>query len=661
MELFVSGLLVIAVGAVGCLLLGHRARAAGSLALVSLAVGSALASGPVLSCLLSGLPVSLRVPWLDPRLNAQFSVEIDALSAFFLLAIFGLSVTAALFGRDYLEAYAERKNVGAAWFCYGLLVISMALVVVSRNAVLFLLAWELMSISSFFLVTFEDELEQARAAGWTYLVATHLGTALLLAMFLILGHLAGDSLDFDKFAGVAAGKPVASLLFIFALLGFGVKAGFFPLHVWMPEAQPAAPSHVSALMSGVMIKLGIYGLLRVLTFLGPPQLWWGWLLVLVGMVSGVFGILFALAQYDVKRLLAYSSVANVGVIGMGLGLGLIGVSAGVPSLVVLGYGGALLHVWNHALFKGLLFLGAGVVERTTGTRNIEELGGLMKSMPWTGGLVLLGGAAVCGLPPLNGFVSEFLIYLGAFQAVAGCENKILMPAIGIIVGLALIGGLAVACYSKVCGVIFLGEPRQGRQGQEATLGQCVAMGVLAAACLGGGLLGAALLPHVEPVLAVLAGPRSEVYQQALADARVSLSGIVVVAVFLLGLALLLAVRMRYLVKRHGAATSVTWDCGYLGTSARMQYTASSFAQPLTELFRGLLRTHTAAQAPTGTFPEKASLTSHTPDSVREEALGPVFQMIGQRLSPLRRLQHGRVQVYVLYIALTLLILLLWKL
>ena len=262
----------------------------------------------------------------------------------------------------------------------------MALVCLARNAVLFLIAWEIMALASFFLVAFENEKPEVRRASWIYMVATHLGTACLLPMFLIFGAHAG-SLDFDRFAH-SLPQPLASICFILALIGFGTKAGIIPFHVWLPEAHPAAPSHVSALMSGIMIKTGIYGIVRMLTFLGVPPLWWGWLVLAIGIISGVLGVLFALAQHDLKGLLAYHSVENIGIIMMGLGVGLIGWSAGMPSVAILGMAGGLFHVVNHALFKGLLFLGAGSVYQAAHTREIDQLGGLIKKMPYTGACFL---------------------------------------------------------------------------------------------------------------------------------------------------------------------------------------------------------------------------------------------------------------------------------
>jgi formate hydrogenlyase subunit 3/multisubunit Na+/H+ antiporter MnhD subunit len=606
---------------------------------------------------LLGAPIeSLRVPWDVPY--GAFVVEVDPLSAFFLLPIFGLSALAAIYGGQYMLAYRDERALGVSWFFFNLLVASMALVVVARNAILFLAAWELMAVASFFLVTMQDDEASVRDAGLTYLVASHLGTAFLLALFIVLGRGTG-SLDFDRFA---AGSH-AGLLFILAAIGFGTKAGFVPLHVWLPEAHPAAPSHVSAVMSGVMIKTGIYGLVRALTFLGPLPAWAGWLLVAVGVTSGVLGVLFALAQHDLKRLLAYHSVENIGIITLGLGLGLVGLRTGSTALAVLGFAGALLHVLNHALFKGLLFLGAGAVLHSTKTHDMDELGGLLKRMPWTGLLFLIGAAAIAGLPPLNGFVSEFLIYAGAFAAAASLGSEAAVPAVAAIGALALIGGLATACFAKAFGVVFLGEPRSDDAAHAHEQGRPMRgpMVLLAAACILIGVFSPPLVRRLAPVLEQVTGLPGSAVHEAFAQATAVLGSITLGAFGLLALAgLLLAVRRAALVGKPVAA-GPTWDCGYALPSPRMQYTASSFAQPLTDLFGPLLGTRRRFSAPQGIFPQAASFATETPDFYRERLYGPIFVAVQNGLSAFRWLQHGRVQLYVLHIAITLLVLLMWKL
>jgi formate hydrogenlyase subunit 3/multisubunit Na+/H+ antiporter MnhD subunit len=610
---------------------------------------------PAARILWTGQAEQLHWAWSVPY--GSFYLYADALSAFFLLPILGLSALAALFGGKYLLAYRDRKNLGVAWFFFNLLVASMAMVVLARNGVLFLLCWEIMSLASFFLVTFENQKEDVRQAGWTYLVATHLGTAFLFVLFIMLGR-GGASLDFDRLADVALrDHSLAALAFMLAVIGFGTKAGFVPLHIWLPEAHPAAPSHVSAVMSGVMIKTGIYGLLRILTFLGPPRPWWGWTLVGLGLVSGILGVLFALAQHDIKRLLAYHSVENIGIIGLGLGLGLLGVASNQPVLALLGFAGGLLHVLNHALFKGLLFLGAGAVIQATHTRDIDQLGGLIKPMPWTAAMFLIGSVAICGLPPLNGFISELMIYIGAFHGLGTWPSAI--PSLAAIAGLAVIGGLAVACFTKAFGVVFQGEPRtaQALQAREVDWLLRIPMITLALGCLAVAFLAPWMVGLIKPVLAVVTGlPLGDV-QRGLSVVIDPLHSVVMLSGLLLGTLAVLAWGRRRLLAGRAVIESVTWDCGYAQPTARMQYTASSFAQPLTRMFNAFLRIRRDYREPRGYFPQEASLHTHGADVFRSHLYDPVFRGIEWLMLRTHGLQQGRVQMYLLYIALTLLVLL----
>ena len=416
-SLFLIGTAVLVASGTAALFAGKRAWLATWVGTGGAVLGSLLGLISSLFVFVGGeVPSALRVPWSLP--GGMFYLEIDSLSAFFLAILFLIAILSALFGGGYLLAYRDKKALGPVWFFYNLLIASMAWVITARNGLLFLMAWEMMSITSFFLVMFDREKEEVRIAGWTYLVATHIGTAFLLIQFILLGRASG-SLDFDTFRASALLSPeMSNLIFVLGLVGFGTKMGIIPLHVWLPEAHPAAPSHVSALLSGVMLKVGVYGLLRTLTFLGPPPAWWGMTLVGIGLVSGVGGVLYALGQHDLKRLLAYHSVENLGIIVLGIGLGLLGSAFNLPVLVVLGFAGGLLHVLNHALFKSLLFFGAGSVLQQTDTREMDRLGGLLKKMPVTGSMFLLGSAAIAGLPPLNGFASEILIYLAAWQGLS---------------------------------------------------------------------------------------------------------------------------------------------------------------------------------------------------------------------------------------------------
>jgi len=655
MEVFISGCVILALSGIAALLLG-RSRAASWTAALGVWVGCAVVLAPVAATLTDGPPQPLQIAWNMP--GGSLSFGLDGLSAFFCLPILLVSPLAALYGCAYLAH--EKKSLGSTLFFYNLLVASMLLLMAARNGLLFLVVWEIMAVSSFFLVVFDDEHAHVREAGWTYLVATHIGTAALLIFFALLGREA-NSLEFDAMAGAKLTPALASILFILAVAGFGSKAGFIPLHVWLPEAHPAAPSHVSALMSGVMIKTGIYGLLRAVTLLGTPPAAWGWTLVLIGLMSGILGVAFALAQHDLKRLLAYHSVENIGIIALGVGAGLLGLSWDQPALVILGFGGGILHVLNHAVFKSLLFLGAGAVVLSTHTRDIDHLGGLLKSMRWTGVTFLVASAAISGLPPFNGFVSEFLIYTAGFSGARTSMPQTVILAMAIAGGLALIGGLAAACFAKAFGIVFLGEPRSSHAAGAREVGAAMRwpMAVLAAVCLGIGLLAPLAMKAVLPAVRVMAAVQTVDPAGAGPIIR-SLTCIAWASAGILVLAAVLFAIRRRLPRGQQESVTGTWDCGYARPTVRMQYTASSFAQPLTDLFQTVLRTRQQARSVRGYFPSDSAFGTHTPDAAREQLFAPLFRAIDRCVAPIRRMQHGRVHEYLLYIAIVLVLLLIWK-
>jgi formate hydrogenlyase subunit 3/multisubunit Na+/H+ antiporter MnhD subunit len=666
----VLGLLLLALaahllGGTAALAAGRSPRLAAGFGVAGAAVGSGLGLAAAARTLLGGGAEAMRLPWRVPY--GSFSIEIEPLSAVFLVPACILGPLAAVYGAGYLKPHAPSGERGAAnrlgpsWFFFNLLLASIVLVLLARNAVLFLVAWEVMTLASYFLITFEDEKTSVRRAGWTYLVAAHAGTAFLLVFFLLLGR---DSLDFDRLGAAGGAAPAsAGACFLLALVGFGTKAGLVPLHIWLPEAHPAAPSHVSALLSAVVIKTGIYGLLRSLTFLGPPAPWWGWALAAAGAASAFLGILNALAQHDLKRLLAYSSVENIGLVALALGLGLLGVSAGAAGIAVLGFAGALLHVWNHALAKGLLFLGAGAVLQAAGTKRIDLLGGLLRRLPWTGAAFLAGAAALCALPPFGPFASELLIYLGAFRGVWAWEGSAAVALAGLIGVLALAGGLAAAAFAKAFGIGFLGEPRSERaaRAREPGLALRLPLAALALGSLASGLLAPLLLRAVEPAVSALTNLPAPAVDLELARASTLLGNVALAGGAFLLIILALSLLRRALLGRRTVEETVTWDCGYLEPAPRMQYTGSSFAEPLVHLFGLCLLRRRAVEAPQGHFPNAASFASEPADACGDGLYRPVFRGLGWAVARLRWLQHGRLQLYVLYIALTLLVLLLWKL
>jgi len=656
MQLFILGCLIMLIGGWIALLIKNKAVSY-RLANLGLFIGSGLISIPVIATLMGTHTNILNFGWLIQ--GGTLSFRLDALSAFFCLPVLIISPLAMVYGRSYLAN--QDKPLGKHWFFFNLLTASMLLLMVSNNSLMFLIIWEVMTLASFFLVMYDDEKAEVRSAGWTYLIAAHIGAAALLVFFAILGKDSG-SLQFDTIAKTGNQSALSiAILFVLAIFGFGIKAGFVPLHVWLPEAHPAAPSHISALMSGVMIKTGIYGILRALVLIGHPTAYMGWTLVIIGMTSGIAGVVFALAQHDLKRLLAYHSVENIGIITLGIGTGVLGLVWNIPALAILGFGGGLLHVLNHALFKSLLFFCAGAVTHITGTRNIELLGGLFKKARWTGWTFLIGSAAISGLPPFNGFVSEFFIYFAGISGIKTAAPGPIILAACVLTSLALIGGLAVACFSKAFGIIFLGEPRseQARNAHEADVMMRLPMFVLSLLCIMVGLLAPLTIYLILFPVQTLVGT-SVVFAGSTAGIVKVLSIITLLFALLIILAGLFYLLRRKLPRGTEESCTGTWDCGFAAPDAGMQYTASSFADPLTELFKPLLGTKQHGKDVTGYFPAQADFHSETPDAAREKLFAPVFILISRIISPIRKVQHGNLNGYLLYIAITLIALLVWK-
>jgi hydrogenase-4 component B len=617
--------------------------------------GAACALGACSSLALlgAGSTSTVRIAWSAPI--HELSVGVDPLSAFFLICIFVVGGLGLVYAAGYYSGGSTRDEAGSTLAWLHVLIAAMAAVVLARDVVVFLVAWEAMFVASYFLVTADDHDAAVRRAGFTYLVASHISVVLLFVLFGCLARQA-HSLRFSDFAATALAPPVAALCFGLAVAGFGVKAGVWPLHGWLPEAHPAAPSPVSAVMSGVMIKMGIYGLLRTLTFLGPPPVAWAFVMLATGGVSAFAGVLLAVAQHDLKRLLAYCSVENVGIIALGIGLGLLGEATHAPAVAVAGFSAALLHTLNHGLFKGLLFQAAGAVVHATGSRDLDAHGGLLQRMPVTGALFLVGAVAISGLPPLNGFVSEWLLYLAALRL--GVPSAHGAPAIALVVApvLALVGGLAAACFVKAFGVVFLGEPRSAPStgAHDVGGGMRIAMVLGAAACLAIGLAPALALQLVMTPARLLAGAGSTDAVPLPAVNALSRTA----ALLGVGVALLVLAR-RQLLRRRTVRRTVTWDCGYAVPTPRMQYTAASFAAPVLDPFLGLLYARTRRTPVQGLFPE------HAVEDVQFDDPGEaaVRWTVAAAVAPLRRLralQRGPVQLYLLYVLLTLLLLLVWQ-
>lgn len=580
---------------------------------------------------------------------------IDPLSAFFLLPVFLVSAAGSLFSIGYWPAVEQRTTEPGLTFFYGLLSSSMALLLTARNGVFFIMVWEIMALSAYFLLVTEHEREEVRRAGIVYLIATHAGTAALLVYFSLLAAQTGSFL-LPAAGSLSALSPFAAVIALSAFIGFGAKAGIMPFHLWLPSAHANAPSHVSAVMSGVMLKMGLYGIFRTLTLFHDPPLLWGAVVTVAGITSALLGIAFAVAQRDLKRLLACSSIENIGIITTGLGVALLGVSSHNTTLVYLGMAGALLHVLNHSFFKPLLFFGSGAIIHATGTREMNLMGGVGKGMPRVAFLVLVGSVAICGIPPLNGFISEFLLYLGFF---AQLKSNSLVYLVLLAPLLALVGGLAMIAFTKLYGSVFLGTPRSSAAAHphEAGMAMLVPMGLFALLCLLVGVVPQLALRLVSPAIAVFYPQltlSSVAAEYGVVLSRISLSGVLLLAA-VAGVILLWKWRLG---KAHISSAS-TWGCGYQRGTARMQYCGTAFSELAVSVFNGIMRQRVERPTLTGLFPARSHCRDNPTETVLERVLLPVFTLAGVFFGFLHRLQHGMMNIYILYIFATLFMLMLW--
>lgn len=659
-----SALMVMVVGYAGgaCLSLlapsERLARVFTALGAVAGCVGGLAAAAGVLA---TRIPVEAMLPNLVSGAGG-IVVRLDSLGAFFLVLVAAVSLPAAVYGITYTAEYEGRYSLRLFGLMFNGFLLGMSLVPCAGNVFTFLLAWELMAVTSYFLVMTECEHIETRHAGLWYAVMTHFGFLLLLPMFLMMAPGADATTFADLRAGAALLSAAArSSVFLLALVAFGSKAGIVPLHVWLPRAHPAAPSHVSALMSGVMIKLGIYGLLRVVVdFLGTGPAWWGGLVLAAGSLSALGGVLYALMENDLKRLLAYSSVENIGVILLGIGAGLVLQSYGLRALALVGFGAALLHTLNHACFKALLFLATGNVLHEAHTRNMEQMGGLIKGMPQTAIFFLIGSAAAAALPPLNGFASEWMVFQALLSGAQIPQPEVAIGtpmAIGV---LALTSGLAAVCFVKAFGISFLAMPRSDHaaHAREAHWSSRAVMGVFAAGCVVLGLTAPRVLsgiyriveslsPGTPPAPSAAVGSVWLVAPNGIAQVSPLLIACLLISVIVVLVAVL---RVRGLELRHAD----TWGCGRIQQTARMEYTSSAFAEPLRRVFSELYRpsedlsisVHPEARY----FVRSMTYTSQVEPWFERALYDPVARGMRACATQVRRLQGGSVHLYLLYLA-----------
>ena len=627
-------------------------------------VGGAIVAGlsgaaAALQGMTAGAPFVWQGAWSIP--GGTFALRLDSLAGVFLIPVAVIGGLCAIYAVEYLRHHAHGRPVGGAFAAYNLLLLSMAVIVTSEDLVLLLIAWEVMTLSSWALVIHDHDQPSVRAAGLEYLIAAHLAT---IALFLLVVFWAAGSGSFAVV--VPATRPVVptGVLFMLALIGFGTKAGIVPLHVWLPDAHPAAPSHVSALMSAVMITMGFYGLARVVPLLGEPSAWWGYMLMILGAAGAVGGVLFAMVQRDVKRVLAYSTVENAGIVTLAIGAGVLGSALHEPVLAGLAWTAALLHIWNHAFTKALLFLGFGAVAQRAGSRDLDALGGILRRWRVVGTVVVLGAAAIASLPGLNVFTSEWLLFQALFRGALhqrGIAEAALIACVGVI---AFTGGLAVACFARIIGIGLLGTPRTTAAASAPAPGWAMSFPLVVFALV-------CVAMAAVPGQTAMALTRAVQTVAPAADAGVASAAVRPLALMLPliagGLALAFAFR--------GVANSVvanrrapTWGCGYPAPTAAMQYSATSFSEPLSRLMQPVLHTETMqtgtmlvdsvdSVGTIETWPGVASWASVTRDRVLVGIYEPFFSQVARAGSWLRALHQARVTTSLLYIVGTMVLLL----
>ena len=614
----------------------------------------------------------VRTLLLGDVLLATFSTDmfgaerlsVDPVSALFLAIISITSVATVLYSKGYVEGYLKRfspTHISLHYTALVLLVVSMMLVVVSSGGFSFLFSWELMTIASFILILFEADRHEVRRAALNYLVMMHIGFMFLVAGFVMLHGVTGSA-NFEAIeCYFKVAKPLP--LFIIFFIGFGMKAGLFPMHIWLPEAHPAAPSHVSAIMSGVMIKTGIYGVLRLLQAIDHnTELLYaiGLIVLLAGIVTGLWGVILAAMQNDIKRLMAYSSIENVGVILIGLGVAAVGHAAGSNLIGMCGMCGALLHVVNHSLFKSMLFFSAGNIYSRMHTTSMSQMGGLAKHMPVTAILMLFATVAICALPPLNGFVSELLIYIGMFNGVS--DGHEVLYAIGGIIALSLIGGIVVLAFSKLYGVVFLGSPRSTHvaESTEVDNQRIAAMAIPAMLILIIGLLPQLAIRPIALVAEAVTGGDSAFAVAAFTPTLTALSYV--------GIILILVIALLYVAKRRAQLkrkieSGPTWGCGFTAPNIRMQYTGESFSEGLENIGRPLLKNMVDGRSVDKgeIFPKQHNYEVQHKDKV-DSLLGMWWVRLMHRINMyVMRLRTGRVNNYVTFALLFLAVVLIFTL
>ena len=575
-------------------------------------------------------------------LSSWFLQPQTGLSLWFMAIITIVFACGAIYGSGYMKHYSGRPLRNTLhWINYAIAYVSMMALCVVQNSIAFLVSWEIMALSSFFLVIYESEKPETIKAGINFFVQSHISVILLTAGFMMIGVQTG-SYEFSAIPRYCAGNNgMAAFLLLFA--GFAVKAGFVPFHTWLPYAHPAAPAHISGVMSGVIIKIGIFGILRMITLFTIDYTTAGAIILTVAAISGLYGVMMAILQHNLKKLLAYHSIENIGIIGMGIGLGCIGIGTGNSTLASLGFAGALLHTLNHALFKSVLFFCSGNVYHGTHTLDIEKLGGLAKKMPWTAALFLIASVAICGLPPMNGFISEFLIYSGLFGWMQGAELSVTTGAVFSILALVMIGGLAILCFTKAFGIIFLGTPRTEIDAHE--MESCRIAPLVIEALI---MLSIGIFPSFY---AKLAGSALECFPYADGSAlgtTANLGAVGLASLAFLAIAILIYYAKSGVNRKRQVSEGPTWGCGYTEGTPKIQYTATSFVKIYVQLFSFVLGNRKEQELPTEIFPTSGHFESESYDKLENTFIDKPLGAYHRFTDIFSFLQNGKMQFYVLY-------------
>jgi len=636
--------LVLVAGIMGLVLISDKYKA--TLTLFIVLANTVLTSIPAILAL-TGTPQ--HCSFAIAHFIGDIAVRVDSLSAWFILIINFTTINGVLFGMGYLKSYKELKvNLEMHWVFYILFHISMVWVCMFENGIAFLVSWELMSLSSLMLVIFEFQNKSTIKAGINYMVQMHVSVVFLTLGFIWLFVQTGS---FD-FTALGALPPSSEAIWVFILLfiGFAIKAGFIPFHTWLPHAHPAAPSHVSGVMSGVIVKLGIYGIFRILTQLQQDWLLIGEVVLSLSVATALYGIINAAVKYDFKQMLAYCTIENIGLIGMGIGIGLIGLGNGNTLLVVLGFSAALLHTLNHSLFKSLLFFAAGSVYQQTHTRDMELLGGLIKKMPKTAAFFLIGAMAIGGLPPLNGFVSEFLIYTGLIQALnTPSEVSQLILVLLSIAGLAVVGGISLLTFTKTFGVVFLGNPRTELPHKPK---ESAFIMLLPQYLIVGAMFSVVLFPqfYFQQTANIIASAFNIDLGNTIGGILETLALVGRVSLLFISV-LCLLFGLRWLLLRNRKQEKYeTWGCGYVAPVLKAQYTGKSFSRPFGQLFNFMVREekHFEKIPKTNLYPQQRTFTTTYFDLLEKHLIHPLTKGLNFFLNRFGFIQNGQIQSYVLY-------------